>query len=382
MVVSLPWVLGGNGGCRRVVATLRTTVSVRVSGSLFGAAMMPCAGAFFSPRMMQLLLFQCYYNRYLISIVGGLLRCGTGSDIRDVHEVHDGHLPAQVAEDLSNTDPNQHVEFTGRARGRLGSTNSSSGGGGKEQAAPAAAADNAAAHGVAAGTQTAEEGAAAAEPSTGAGHGAGAGSVTSPHARPASSLAPTPDTTTSLRAPASGGTRSRRGRSNSWGESGGHRGYTADGARLHVHSDRAPVGAVGCSDGAVIGSPSGAQSILELPNTPVGMLPWHRRATGQGHTGSPASRDGRSGSGDAKGRRGPSFTQSFLRQLPVPDIMAGQTYGALFRHLVLTQDALPLSLLRAAYGATRAPHAYVYTNPPATTRISAGDKVFCLVHDS
>ena len=285
---------------------------------------------------------QSYYNRYLISIVGGLLRCGMGSDIKEVHEdhaaAHEGHeghhtgaasasassMPRPPPEDLANANPSHHIEFTGAMSYRRPSS--------QVMAAHAATPT----HG--------------AQPATARARGlsdtAAVDGATGDAATGSSPARPPRDPSSAAR---------RLQRSNSWSD-------TSEAHRMPVAQQLAP---------PMVRAGSG--SVLDLPNTPTQLLPPRKSpAKAASHTAA-----ARSASLPVAG----SFTQSFLRQLPVPEIMVGQTYGALFRHLVVTMDALPLSVLRAAGGATRAPHAYVYTNPPATTRMSAGDRVFCLVHE-
>jgi len=323
---------------------------------------------------------QCYYNRYLISIVGGLLKCGTGADIREVHAEHDGadHL-AQDDENLASATPNAHVEFTG-LHGDVGSHRSL-----RRAATPSSGRRMVGRHADTFDTfgslSTLQEDRVTLQEHGGGDGGAGGGVVRAEHSSfPGPPTAPmqTHALFTSLADAMVASPSGRSVHSTAPSVTGTGTG-TGMGTGMGMGTSHAPRG-VESPAGSFASSATGlksnasmhshASSVMDLPNAPRSML---RKSTASSRRGGRRRRCRRT-------RVEGSFTQSFLRQLPVPDLMVGQTYSALFRHLVMLQDALPISLLRAPNGETRAPHAYVYTNPPGDTVLSPGDLVFCLVH--
>ena len=90
--------------------------------------------------------------------------------------------------------------------------------------------------------------------------------------------------------------------------------------------------------------------------------------------------------GSPDGRRGIAhlFTSGMdrgaLRQIGIPREMRrvlGACYGDLFRTLVTKRGMIPLGLYRAK-GSRENTESFVFTNPPASTRLDPGDRVFVL----
>lgn len=67
-----------------------------------------------------------------------------------------------------------------------------------------------------------------------------------------------------------------------------------------------------------------------------------------------------------------------LRQIPLPPGFVGRPYGALFSHLVLERQLIPLGLYRrkSENSAWRLP--FVVTNPNRRVLLEAFDRVFVL----
>eukprot|EP01017_Pseudomicrothorax_dubius_P031111 TRINITY_DN3940_c0_g1_i2.p1 TRINITY_DN3940_c0_g1~~TRINITY_DN3940_c0_g1_i2.p1 ORF type:complete len:276 (-),score=25.33 TRINITY_DN3940_c0_g1_i2:113-940(-) len=69
--------------------------------------------------------------------------------------------------------------------------------------------------------------------------------------------------------------------------------------------------------------------------------------------------------------------QSNLWQIPVPEDYLSKTFGDLFNYLTVERNLIPLAIYRLP-GAQDNRHPYVYTNPPAGTKLTHRDKVFVL----
>jgi len=72
-----------------------------------------------------------------------------------------------------------------------------------------------------------------------------------------------------------------------------------------------------------------------------------------------------------------NLKQSNLWQIPVPEDYEGKTFGDLFKYFTIQRNLIALGLYRMP-NATDNKAPYVFTNPPANTKLVNGDRVFVL----
>jgi hypothetical protein len=71
-----------------------------------------------------------------------------------------------------------------------------------------------------------------------------------------------------------------------------------------------------------------------------------------------------------------------LSQQPIPPQFIGRTVSELLSYLLSSEDALPIALYRYPSPENNAVFPYVFANPPPSTRLCVGDRMFVLRHRS